>query len=172
MRVEDRGQKVVGSMSSPGDERGVMKNDFSTENEPANPYAPTVHVDNDEGWELTGQTLDATSVRFIRVGRTIVSWEKLRLAYNLILAFVTVLTCGLLLFFSFAPFNVGRLIGTVVVGVIVANACFCLGPLIDGYLSWFGWRSALTTGVLFAIGMLISIPLAVFAVAASTIPDF
>ena len=149
-----------------------MKNDFPAENDPANPYAPPVHVDHDEDWELTGRTLAASSVRFIRVGRTVVRWEKLRLAYNLILAFVTILTCGLLLVFSFAPFNVGRLIGTVVVGVIVANACFCLGPLIDGYLSWFGWRSALTTGVLFAIGMLISIPLAVFAVAASTMPDF
>ena len=145
---------------------------ISMSNEPTNPYAAPINVNNDEGWELTGQTLDAANVRFIRVGCTVVTWEKLRLLYNLILACVTVLTCGFLCVFSFAPFNVTRLIGTIVVGMFFANACFCFGGFADGYLSWFGWRSPFTTVVIFVIGTLISVPLTVFAVAASTMPDF
>lgn len=140
--------------------------------EPINPYAPTVNVDHDEGWELTGQTLDAASVRFIRVGRTVVTWEKLRLLYNLILACVTVVMCGILLFSKSFSFNLAeKLVEISIAGMIIANACFCLGPLIDGYLSWFGWRSPAITWGLFLLGTLISIPLAAFAIVALIIPN-
>ncbi len=139
--------------------------------ESTNPYTPTIHVD-DEGWELTGQTLDAKNVRLIRVGRTVVTWEKLRLVYNLILACVTLLISGYCFWRFHDVINPERLFGTVATGMFFANVCFCLGPLIDVYLSWFGWRSPFTTGVIFLIGTLIAITLAAFAIVASTMPDF
>lgn len=133
-------------------------------NEPANPYAPTDNIENDEGWELAGQKLDAKNVRLIRVGRTFVTWEKLRLVYNLILLCVTVLTCGFCVMCLPVSIDEGDLIGRVIVGALLANLCFCLGPLIDGYLSWFGWRSTFSTSVLFLFGTLLSIVLAALSI--------
>ena len=132
--------------------------------EPTNPYAPMAHVESDEAWELAGQELDAKNVRLIRVGRTVVTWEKLRLAYNLILACVTVLAIGFCMIYSPVSIDTLGLIGTVVVGALFANPCFCLGPLIDGYLSWFGWRSTFSTGVIFLLGTLLSIVLVALSV--------
>ena len=183
--TEDR--KSIGSMSNPRDEHRARKNALPAENgvsepvssgveithdEPTNPYASPVHADNDGGWELTGQTLDAKNVRYMRVGRTVVTWEKLRLLYNLILACVTVLTCVFFLSFMSVPFNVENVIKAVIGMTFVANACFCLGPFVDVYLSWLGWRSAFTTGTFFVVGMLISIPLTVITIMASAMPDF
>ena len=147
--------------------------EFRNEGDSDNPYAaPVQDVGDNEEWEFGGQKLDAANARYIRVGRTAVTWEKLRLLYNLILACVTVLTAVLLLVFSHAPMNPERLMLQVFFGVFFANVFFCMGPLVDGYLSWLNLRSAFTTAGIFVLGTIVAIFLTILTVAASTMPDF
>ena len=61
-------------------------------------------------------------------------WEKLRLRYNAILIPWTVLMVVMF----------GRMVADseilfdVVVGGVIANVFFCLGPVLETYLVWFG----------------------------------
>jgi hypothetical protein len=92
------------------------------------------------------------------IGRVVVTWEKLRIPYNVTLLLVTLETAA-------AAFLKGTrsppdTIGIAILGCIVANAAFMLGPLIDGYLSWLGLRHAGITALLFLIGTLIASVLA------------
>jgi hypothetical protein len=82
-------------------------------------------------------------------------WERLRPWYNAILALV--------FFLSHPDFYRaiadGRLIALAwAAGAILANMCFFAGPLLESYLAWLGFRSPLTTPVIFLCGSLISIP--------------
>ena len=108
-----------------------------------NPYeSPTV--------ETATSAVEGVDDVHNRIGRLAVTWEKLRFLYNLILVVAILLA-------AFA--RPVRLTGTgfwseIVLGILVANAAYCLGPLIDGYLNWFGLRLKWMTLVLFGLGTL------------------
>ena len=103
-----------------------------------------------------------TGNRYARVGEVVVTWEKLRLVYNGILApfsillFVASLYVGSTKLASFSEL--------VIFGGGLANLCFCAGPLVDGYLTWFGIRSRRVTGFLFVSGLLLTMLLVIVAV--------
>lgn len=96
---------------------------------------------------------DALDAKYRMIGRVVVTWERLRLLYNAILAGTTLL---LSLFQLAALFRPAALI-TLLSAAIGANACFTAGPLVDGYLSWFGVRHRGITVALFVAGVIVSI---------------
>ena len=86
-------------------------------------------------------------------------WEKLRSWYNVILGTVLVVSHAPHLRMSFLD-PMALLIW--LIGAVLANICFLAGPLAEAYLSWLGVRSPYVMPLLFAGGVLISIPCVVF----------
>ncbi len=93
---------------------------------------------------------DTAAGRFAELGRVMVTWEKLRVLYNLMGAVPTLLIAFWL------PVSLKRLL----LVALFANMCFCLGPLVDGYLTWFGIRHPAVTWILFVLGTLTMLLLA------------
>jgi hypothetical protein len=87
---------------------------------------------------LTDSTRDGI---FEQMGRVIVTWEKLRLLYNAI-GFAPTFLIAVSSRVSF-----GELAGC----VVLANVCFCMGPVADCYLTWFGFRRKVVTIALFVL---------------------
>jgi hypothetical protein len=82
-------------------------------------------------------------------------WEKLRLLYNFILAVILLLSHGLSLKWQFFhPIWLSIWLA----GGIGANLCFFIGPLVESYLTWLGFRSRWVTGLIFVIGVFLSLP--------------
>jgi hypothetical protein len=85
-------------------------------------------------------------------------WERLRIAYN---ALLLLLTIGWLAGIRDelvlpGPLEAGAIL---VVGALLANACFTAAPLVEAHLACLGLRSRLLTPLLFAAGALVSVPL-------------
>ena len=114
------------------------------------PYAETA---------VANGVLESADV-YSKVGRVAVTWEKLRLLFNLILVGVTVVAIPMS---PVLPAD-GRFVSDLVLGVVVSNALFCLGPLIDGYLTWFGLRSNAITTFLFVSGTAVTSLLALYSI--------
>ena len=93
-----------------------------------------------------------------KIGRAMATWEKLRLVYN---AIGLVPTLILVLGATTSPFEIA-------VCVLVANACYCVGPVLEGYLVWFGIRSRVATAILFLLGTMVMLLLAFWYVAIRT----
>jgi hypothetical protein len=80
------------------------------------------------------------------------AWEKLRIAYNLVLVVVVVLfalTTGKSHYFLFW-LNVAW-------EALIANVCFCAGPVSEGYLHWLGYQRPVARWLLFVNGLLLSV---------------
>ncbi len=77
--------------------------------------------------------------------RVFLDWEKMRLAYIGILGVFTLLMgwphLGSLEFWAISIF-----------GGIVANGCYFLGPIVETYVTWLGFRSLALRWVMFALG--------------------
>jgi len=91
-----------------------------------------------------GHGSDAECSKFEELGRLFVCWEKLRIYYNLIGALPALLIV--------AVRRDAEAAVTVILGGLGANLCFCLGPLVNGYLLWIGVRDRAVTYILFAAG--------------------
>ncbi len=85
---------------------------------------------------------DERSSKFESLGRVLVTWEKLRVVYNVIGAIPAIV---LVVVFSLSP-------GELVACAFAANLSYCLGPLVDCYFTWFGFRHRAVTGILFVLG--------------------
>ena len=83
----------------------------------------------------------------------VLRWERLRILYNLVLL-------GLVLVPTGGSFQLPSLreLPVLAIGAVLANLCFMAGPVAEVYLSWLGLRSHWVTVVLFAGGLLVSIP--------------
>ena len=96
--------------------------------------------------------------RFHIVGKTVVAWERLRLIYN------TVMGPFVLAVVAFSHTIAARdyieLFAEIVAGGVLANLCYCAGPIIDGYLTWFGFRHRWVTIILFLCGTMLTMLLA------------
>jgi cytochrome c oxidase subunit IV len=84
------------------------------------------------------------------------AWERMRLAYNAVLGFVVVLLAGSDLF---DPAFYGFLLRA----AVLANVCFCLGPVIEGYLSLLGVDRRAARWFVFLPGLLLACLLALAA---------
>ncbi|WP_435009754.1 hypothetical protein P12x_001000 [Tundrisphaera lichenicola] len=80
-------------------------------------------------------------------------WEKLRLAYNGILA---VETAVLLVIMPPPRSTLASLPLTLAFCCLMANACFCVGPVLDGYARWIGSNQRYVTLTLFITGMILA----------------
>ena len=85
---------------------------------------------------------------------TLLAWEKLRVYYNVILlGLVFVLS-------SFSPHvgNPGFWLFVIHSGV-AANLCFCVGPVAEFYLRWFGLPANGARWSLFVLGTVVAVAL-------------
>ncbi len=114
------------------------------------------------GSEMPGDdTKSPRSAKLEELGGLMVTWEKLRLLYNLIGLAPTL----------FIAVVAQSPIVELAACVFVANLCFCLGPLIDGYLTWFGVRQRAVTIILFVLGTMLMLLLALgYAIGAMFAP--
>ena len=95
-------------------------------------------------------------------------WERLRVVYNLILLATTL---GLM----FMDDLVGRVIDPLfflylLTRCVAANVLFMAGPGVESYASWLGLRHRATRPVLFALGVLLSLPLTIVSIGVYGIP--
>jgi len=91
-------------------------------------------------------------------------WEKLRTFYNLTLIAVTFLVT-----IAFKPFSFGFVDYWIllVVGAVVANVCFFLGPATDAYLQWFRIWHIGFTWLVFIVGLGLASALAALSIIGS-----
>lgn len=88
------------------------------------------------------------------------SWEKLRLFYNLVLLAVFVLiTVSSLLFNDFGrpEISILKLLIHSVLLAFIANLLYFAGPLFESYLSWLDVQFGYQRHLIFISGLLISI---------------
>ena len=90
-------------------------------------------------------------------GSVIKTWELLRIVYNLIMGAITIALTVVMY-----PENLLDLVFwfSVVVGALIANFCFLIGPAIEGYGRCFGLWGRPLTGLLFMTGLLVTFLLA------------
>ncbi|MCA9217816.1 MAG: hypothetical protein KDB27_32325 [Planctomycetales bacterium] len=96
--------------------------------------------------------------RVALVGEVVVMWEKLRFVYIAIVGTYSLIVFSVTLYLGLTTLIMFLRIA--LVGGIFSNFCFCAGPLIDGYLTWFGFRSRGVTIFLFVSGLLLTMLLA------------
>ena len=90
-----------------------------------------------------------------------VAWEKLRIIYNSVLAVISLTAAHAWLAFL----SIEDLLGLLFQGAIGANVCFCLGPVIEGYLSLIGINRGKARIGLFVLGTMIASLLAISVLA-------
>lgn len=92
------------------------------------------------------------------------SWERLRIAYNVILGL------GMIPFLK-QFLDQPQFTMEVLAGAVGANLCFCAGPVAEGYAAMIGLPRRLTRRVIFAGGVLIALALELGYVAGLLIPN-
>jgi hypothetical protein len=93
----------------------------------------------------------ASSVDFREV---FFGWERLRVVYNGVLVALT-LVCGL------GSVADPKFWSTAVFGAVLTNVCFCVGPVLEGYATWyFGRPVRVVRWGLFLLGQTIAAGLA------------
>jgi hypothetical protein len=88
-------------------------------------------------------------------------WEKLRLLYNAILFVEAAL---LLLPLTAPEERVGVVLVTLPILCLLANIGFCVGPVVNGYFALAGHRDWPPTVVLFVLGTMLAMLLALVSV--------
>ena len=88
-------------------------------------------------------------------------WERLRIAYNLILVVLVVVVT---LTARRDDTDWYQLVAKCSVGAIVANMLYIAGPIFESYLNWLGFRSRATTSIIFVAGLLCAMILATLSV--------
>ena len=120
-----------------------------------NPYQPPEA-------KLVDSAADEILDRYSRIGKLVVGWEKLRLLYNIILGTFVLLLLGIA--FQYVRSSILDIIPRVVLGGIFANLCFCVGPILNGYLAWIGWGHPFIRPTLFVSGTVLTMLLAIFVI--------
>ena len=104
-------------------------------------------------------TFNQQQERSLRIGEAIVYWERLRIVYNALLVAVSL---GVLLL----TFGLGSLSNWIelVLGALLANLCFCAGPIVSAYMAWFNIRSRGFDLLMFGAGTTLSVIWAFLAI--------
>jgi hypothetical protein len=107
-------------------------------------------------------TLPIYERRLVNLALVAVAWEKLRIWYNAVLAVVALL--GLVVIDASLLLDM-QAMKTMVFAAIAANVCFCVGPLVEGYVTWFFGKLPGLRAVIFAIGIIGAVMLTIWVVA-------
>ena len=138
-----------------------MVTDDSKPNSNLNPFAAPVK-DPTLVAELAPDGPTPTLGRIAK--RVFLAWEKLRVLYIAIAGAVTLLL-------GLPHVHKIEFWGTVIVGGLVSNACFFLGPVAETYLTWLGLHAKWLRSLLFAMGTLFTIIGAAVAVLSLAMPN-
>jgi hypothetical protein len=106
---------------------------------------------------------DPAVLRLARIGEVAVAWEKLRLWYNLVLSVVALISISL---WDARLLTEPRALEMMILAALAANACFCAGPLLEGYTTWFFRPVAWLRMSIFGIGTMGAVVLTPMVVAA------
>ncbi|HUE74856.1 MAG TPA: hypothetical protein VMP01_28575 [Pirellulaceae bacterium] len=117
-----------------------------------NPYQPPI--------EENPAVLSISAVK-TTAQEVFLAWEKLRLAYNIVLVLVTLGGLGIV---GTEFVNWRQLAVTLAIDAIVANLCFCAGPCLEGYLAWIGAERRITRTIVFVLGTILASLLALVEV--------
>ena len=110
--------------------------------------------------------LEVAQTSLLAIARSVfLAWEKLRIAYLIILAIITVLLTGVTGILNL------RLLRLIVLGAVVANVAYFAGPTVETYVRWLGYNRTWPRWVMFIGGTLISIVLAIGVLATELLPD-
>jgi hypothetical protein len=138
----------------------------------ANPFQSPQETEGAAGVDANRLTRDE---KFAILGRLFWQWEKLRIAYNVVLVIeVVVLTVTIVCTRAETLKEVGRIrFGEfLVVGCLAANLLFLLGHYINAYLAWFGFRQRIYTQLIYYTGLALAMILAAVALAIEVMPKF
>lgn len=119
-----------------------------------NPFSAPVADPAESVAELAANGRDVTLGQIAK--RVFLEWEKLRLLYIGILAVVT-------LVLGWSHVNRVEFWFIAVVGGVVSNVCFFIGPIVETYVTWLGFRSSWMRWVFFVLGTLFTLAFAVGA---------
>ena len=107
------------------------------------PPMPIFASDHDAAEEAANILIEEPTAKQI-----FIAWEKLRLLYNGVLVMVVVFVTGS------AAWD---LIPNLIEAAIVANLCFCVGPVLEGYANCCGMRRRTARWLVFCLGLGIAI---------------
>lgn len=127
-----------------------------------NPYsAPVV---SEEGVSESSLGGNADSKTFGSIAKaTFLAWEKLRIAFVLVLGLVTLALAGTTIL---EP----KMIFLIVAGAVFANVCFFAGPIVETYVRWLGYTEQWVRWFLFIGGTLLTALLAVATLVSANFP--
>ena len=127
---------------------------------PDNPYTatPTTSLESPTEPEGAHRSLLATA------RRVFLAWEKLRIAYVIILALITLLLIGVSGILNL------RLLRLIIMGAVAANVAYFAGPTIETYVRWLGYNKAWPRWFMFVAGTLLSVLLAIGLLATELLP--
>lgn len=109
---------------------------------------------------------EVVQTSLLAIARSVfLAWEKLRIAYVVLLAIITVLLTGVTGILNL------RLLRLILLGALVANVAYFAGPTIETYVRWLGYNRTWPRWVMFIGGTLISIVLAIGVLATELLPD-
>ena len=84
---------------------------------------------------------EVVQTSLLAIARSVfLAWEKLRIAYVILLALITVLFTGVTGILNL------RLLRLIVLGAVVANVAYFAGPTVEKYVRWLGYNSPESTG--------------------------
>lgn len=107
----------------------------------------------------------ASNSNLMEIARsTFLAWEKLRFLYIGLLGTLTLLLCGREIV------NI-EILMIVIAGAFVANVCYFAGPILETYVSWLGLKGKWFRWMLFTVGTLFTMVLAVAFLAANLLPN-
>lgn len=126
-----------------------------------NPYSAPVSESEDsphsydEGRRVDSGWAHAKSV--------FLAWEKLRFLYNFVLIFIVVAMAVLL--------GGAQLLSSIefwlmaIVGGVISNICFFVGPIVESYVHWLGLRLTWLRSTCFLLGLALTTVVALLTVA-------
>jgi len=132
---------------------------FTMPEVPQNPYQTPVTAEVAE--QDTSNKMEAGKKKRVWWRTVLLRWEVMRPFYNAILAATGLISLGS---YAFCIFQLQALV-FIVLFAIAANLAYFLGPAIDLYIHFLGFRSKWSLGVLFTLGTVFAI-LVTFAVGA------
>lgn len=133
----------------------------ASESEP-NPFSAPIAEAADVFGDLAANGPHATLGLIAK--RVFLEWEKLRVLYNGLLIVVTLLLGS-------SHLNTIEFWGAAVVGGVICNVCFFLGPIVETYVTWLGFRTRWLRWLFFVSGTLFTMAGAAAAMFAIALPN-
>jgi hypothetical protein len=125
-----------------------------------NPYSTPVAFESSPEPKIA-----ATNSGLLEIARsTFLAWEKLRFLYIGLLGTLTLLLCGREIV------NLEILL-MVIAGAFVSNVCYFAGPILETYVTWLGLKGKWFRWLLFTVGTLFTMVLAIAFLSANLLPN-